>query len=174
MNIILPVWKPLYTVLRFFGFPVEWETSVGAVVFFEKNGIREYLVLKYPSGHYDFPKGHMEPGESESQTLLREVEEETGLSNVKISSERATIKYYYVAKGNEYRKRKKTGVGQYIFKQVHFYPAEAETKKVIISHEHVGYVWLTYKKAMRRVTFENAQAMLRMAEESRKKNARQP
>lgn len=164
MNIILPVWKPLYQVLRFFRFPVEWEVSVGAVVYYQHKGPKEYLVLKYPSGHYDFPKGHVELGETEHDTLRREVEEETGISDIIVEPKRGTIKYYYRAKGNELRKRKKDNKGYYIFKYVHFYPAESKTKKVIISHEHVGYVWLTYKKARRRVTFENARAMLDMAE----------
>lgn len=166
MNTILPVWKPLYIVLRFFGFPVEWETSVGAVIFHQHKGIREYLVLKYPSGHYDFPKGHVESGESEIDTLCREVEEETGLTGIRVLPTRGTIKYYYIAKGNELRKRKKSGVGHYIFKYVHFYPAEATSKQVILSDEHIGFVWLTYKKARRRVTFENARAMLDMAEQN--------
>jgi bis(5'-nucleosidyl)-tetraphosphatase len=164
MDIILPVWKPLYLILRFFRFPVEWETSVGAVVFYEKNGTREYLLLKYPSGHYDFPKGHIEKGETEHDTLRREVVEETGITDLTIIPSRRVIKYYYIAKGNEFRKRKKTGKGWYIFKQVYFYPAQATTKHVIISHEHTGYLWLPYKKARKRVTFENAQTMLDMAE----------
>lgn len=169
MNIILPVWKPLYLVLRFFRFPVEWEVSVGAVVFYEHKGIREYLVLKYPSGHYDFPKGHVEAGETEADTLCREVEEETGITDLTILPKRGTIRYYYIAKGNELRKRKKSGKGWYIFKYVHFYPAQTHTKRVALSDEHIGYVWLTYKKARRRVTFENARDMLDMAEGREKK-----
>lgn len=164
MNIILPVWKPLYLILRFLRFPVEWETSVGAVVFYEHKGIREYLVLKYPSGHYDFPKGHSEEGESEEETLRREVVEETGITDLTVLPKRGVIKYYYIAKGNEYRKRKKDGKGNYIFKHVYFYPAQTFDKNITLSHEHIGYVWLNYKKARRRVTFENARAMLDMAE----------
>lgn len=164
MNIILPVWKPLYLLLRFFRFPVEWETSVGAVIFYERKGVREYLVLKYPSGHYDFPKGHIEDGETEHDTLRREVEEETGITDLTILPERGAIAYYYIAKGNEFRKRKKSGTGWYIFKHVYFYPAQTATKSVTISDEHIGYVWLPYKKARKRVTFENARAMLDMTE----------
>lgn len=164
MKITLPVWKPLYSTLKFFGLPVEWEVSVGAVVYREHKGVREYLILRYPSGHYDFPKGHVEKGETEEETLRREVLEETGIEDITILPRRKTITYYYVAKGGELRKRRAQKKGYYIFKEVHFYPAQTETRKVALSHEHTGYVWLTYKKAMRRVTFENARKMLDMAE----------
>jgi 8-oxo-dGTP pyrophosphatase MutT (NUDIX family) len=164
MNIILPVWKPIYAVLHFFRLPVEWEISVGAVIYKEHKGVREYLILKYPSGHYDFPKGHVETGETEEETLRREVVEETGIVDLEVLGKRGTIEYYYIAKGNELRKRKKQGKGWYIFKQVHFYPAKANTRHIILSDEHIGYVWLTYKKARKRVTFDNARLMLDMAE----------
>jgi bis(5'-nucleosidyl)-tetraphosphatase len=169
MNMILPVWKPLYSILKFFGCPVEWEISVGAIVYRQNKGLREYLILKYPSGHYDFPKGHVEDGETEEDTLRREVEEETGITDLEIDPMRKTVRYYYIARGNEYRKRKKTGKGWYIFKHVHFYPAETRERKIALSHEHIGFVWLTYRKARRRVTFENARLMLDTAEEQARK-----
>jgi bis(5'-nucleosidyl)-tetraphosphatase len=164
MNNMLPVWWPLYRALQFFGLPVEWEISVGAIVFRQHKGLREYLVLKYPSGHYDFPKGHVEKGESEHETLRREVEEETGITDLRILDKRGVISYYYSAKGNELRKRKKDKKGYYIFKRVYFYPAQTQTRAILLSDEHIGFVWLPYKKARRKVTFENARVMLDMAE----------
>jgi 8-oxo-dGTP pyrophosphatase MutT (NUDIX family) len=121
------------------------------------------LVLKYPSGHYDFPKGHQEAGETEVQTLLREVEEETGLTNLYVINQKQTIKYYYRAKGNEHRKRKRSGKGSMVFKLVHFYPAEVNFAPVTLSDEHIGFKWMSYQKARRRVTFENAKKVLDIA-----------
>lgn len=156
----VPVFKPLYRALRVFGFPVVWEISVGAVVFREEHRERLYLLLQYPSGHFDFAKGHIEAGESEEMTLRRETAEETGITDLQVLRKRVSIRYFYVAKGNERRKRLRSGHGIWIFKQVHFYPARTETRTVKLSHEHIGFVWLPYKEALAKVTFANARRVL--------------
>lgn len=51
------------------------EKSAGAVIINDK----KVLLLHYSSGHWDFPKGHIEKGETELETAKREVKEETGL-----------------------------------------------------------------------------------------------
>ena len=81
----LPVWKPLYYLLKLFHRPVIWEVSVGAVVYRVENGRRLYLLLHYPSGHFDFAKGHVEAGETEEMTLRRETDEETGIRDLAVS-----------------------------------------------------------------------------------------
>lgn len=160
----LPVWKPLYFLLKILGLPVEWEVSVGSCIFLETPEGRRYLLLQYPSGHYDFAKGHVEEGETEEDTLRRETEEETGIDDLTILPKRVSIRYYYVAKGNERHRREEEGWGIYIFKQVHFYPAETKTSEVRLSHEHTGYLWLPYEEAVKQVTFENARRVIRMTE----------
>ena len=161
-----PVWKPLYLLLRLFGAPVVWEVSAGAAVFRVKDGRRLYLVLRYPSGHFDFPKGHVEKGETEEEALRRETEEETGIRTLRILRGRESIRYFYSAKGEEREKRLRTGRGLWIFKAVHFRPAETTESKVRISDEHIGFEWLPYDEARRRLTFENARRVLDMAEKS--------
>jgi 8-oxo-dGTP pyrophosphatase MutT (NUDIX family) len=54
------------------------EKSCGAVVFF-RNVQLKYLLLQYEAGHWDFVKGNVEPNESETDTVLRELKEETNL-----------------------------------------------------------------------------------------------
>ncbi len=56
------------------------EKSCGAVLFLEEDGIRKYLLIKNRSFHAGFPKGHVEYGESELDTVRREILEETGLT----------------------------------------------------------------------------------------------
>ncbi len=160
----LPVFKPLYFLLKAFGAPVVWEVSVGAVVFRMKETKRLYLLLHYPSGHFDFPKGHVEEGETEEMTLRRETEEETGIRDVSVLPHRVSIRYFYIAKGTEREKRQRSGRGIWIFKQVHFFPARTEMRDVAISHEHTGFLWLPYDEASRQVTFENARRVLRETE----------
>ena len=64
------------------GYNIEclYETSCGAVVFKMEDGIRKFLLIRNKrSAHWGFPKGHVEPGETEEETAIREVLEETGL-----------------------------------------------------------------------------------------------
>ena len=57
-----------------------YEKSCGAVVFRRYHGNTELLLIKHTAGgHWSFPKGHVEEGETEEQTAVREVLEETGI-----------------------------------------------------------------------------------------------
>ena len=53
------------------------EKSCGIVLFREEEGTRQFLLLHYPSGHWDLAKGHVEEGETEHETATRELLEET-------------------------------------------------------------------------------------------------
>lgn len=55
------------------------EKSCGAVIWRDRDGVREYLLARHNGGHWSFPKGHVEGGETEAETALREIREETGL-----------------------------------------------------------------------------------------------
>lgn len=56
------------------------EKSCGAVIFTKVDGERRYLLIKNRSLHAGFPKGHVEFGETEMETVRREILEETGLT----------------------------------------------------------------------------------------------
>ena len=58
--------------------PVQYEKSCGAVVFTRTGGVR-YVIVQSLEGYYGFPKGHCEGNETEEETALREILEETGL-----------------------------------------------------------------------------------------------
>ena len=158
----LPVNRLLYRVLTFLGFPTAWEVSVGAVVFRETpDRGRQYLLLQYPSGHFDFAKGHVEDGETEAMTLRRETQEETGLTKITVLETRMSIRYFYIAKGNEAAKRKEQKRGLWIFKEVHFYPARLDGDETVqLSHEHTNFVWLPYEEAVAKATFDNAKNLI--------------
>lgn len=59
--------------------PELYEKSCGAVVFTRICGESCYVIIESLEGYYGFPKGHCEAGETEQETALREVREETGL-----------------------------------------------------------------------------------------------
>jgi len=133
------------------------EKSAGAVVFF-MNSLeeREYLLLHYPSGHWDFPKGNIEPGETPLVTAYREVEEETGISKDKlllIENFRREISYYF------------TSHGTLVYKTVIFFLMRSLSKDVKLSWEHKGYKWLPYPDAIRLATFKTAKNLIRESEE---------
>ena len=135
------------------------EKSAGAVLFYISSNTIEYLLLHYEAGHWDFPKGAIETGESEIDTVKREVWEETGIKDIEIiPGFRKTIHYFY-------RKSR-----QLVRKTVVFYLARAPTQEVTLSYEHVGYVWLDYENAMRKLTFKTARDTLREAHEFLIKN----
>ena len=130
------------------------ERSAGAVVFYEDNAMpgRLFLVLHYPAGHWDFPKGAVEKGETEEEAARREIMEESGLRvGAFMPNFRKVIEYHY---------RRSEGLSH---KQVIFFLAKSDKKDVRISFEHSGYDWLTLDQALRRLTFENARNILRDA-----------
>lgn len=129
------------------------EKSCGAVVVFIENALVEYLLLRYAAGHWDFVKGNVEPNESEKDTVLRELREETGIvASRTIEGFRERIEYYYRRQGETIRK------------EVVFYLIEAQGKKVQISFEHIGFEWLDYRGAMEKLTFKNAKDVLQKAQ----------
>ena len=75
---------------------MNYEYSCGAVVFQRINGAPHYVLVRaknQPMGCHGFPKGHMEPGETEEQTALREICEETGLRVRLLPGFRAVTEY---------------------------------------------------------------------------------
>lgn len=129
------------------------EKSCGAVVYRLENGNREYLILHYSEGHWDFPKGHVEQDETEEQTARRETKEEAGIADLEFAPLfRETISYFYT---KEHRK---------IYKEVVFFLARTGGKEARMSDEHVGYGWLGYAEAVERLTHKNAKEILGKAE----------
>ncbi|TRO45558.1 NUDIX domain-containing protein [Candidatus Bathyarchaeota archaeon] len=128
------------------------EKSCGAVVFFKGVHV-DFLLLQYEAGHWDFVKGNVEPNESEIETVFRELQEETGIvATQTIDGFREGIQYFYRRQGET------------VQKEVIFYLIEADTEKVQLSFEHVGYAWLDYTEALEKLTFKNAKDVLKKAQ----------
>ena len=75
---------------------MNYEYSCGAVVFTRIDGVPHYVLVRakdQPEGCHGFPKGHMEPGETEEQTALREIFEETGVRVRLLEGFRAVTEY---------------------------------------------------------------------------------
>ena len=127
------------------------QKSAGAIVFRREEGKIYYLLLDYGK-HWEFSKGMVEQGETDEQTTLREIKEETGLVVELVQGFKESIKYFYFWEG------------QKISKTVIFFLAEAKSKDVTISHEHKGFQWLEFKEAMENITFKNSKDILEKAD----------
>ncbi|MDE6835197.1 MAG: NUDIX domain-containing protein [Ruminococcus sp.] len=71
-----------------------YEKSCGAIVYRKFHGNTEILLIKHiNSGHWSFPKGHVETGETEIETAKREIKEETAIDVIIDPTFRETVTY---------------------------------------------------------------------------------
>lgn len=130
------------------------ETSAGIVLFRKEGTKKMFLLLHYPSGHWDFVKGKMEKGENTRETAIRETREETGITDVEfLDNFEEWIQYNFQYKG------------ELVDKKVVFFLGETKTEEVKISEEHLSYAWKEYNEAMEKTTFDNAKTILTKAQE---------
>ena len=125
------------------------ERSAGIVLFREDSGKKLFLLLHYPSGHWDFVKGRIEKGEQEKEAAIREAREETGITDVEfIDGFEEKIHYTYQYDGKQVKK------------EVIFFLGKTKTSNVTISDEHLDHVWLEYDLAYSKTTYQNAKSLL--------------
>jgi 8-oxo-dGTP pyrophosphatase MutT (NUDIX family) len=129
------------------------ETSAGIVLYRKENTKNLFLLLHYPSGHWDFVKGKMEKNETTHETAIRETKEETGITDI-----------VFAEKFEEWIEYNFKYQGELVQKKVVFFLAETKTKEIKISHEHSGYIWMDYNASMEKTTFDNAKTVLTKAE----------
>ncbi|MBU2028517.1 NUDIX domain-containing protein [Patescibacteria group bacterium] len=148
-----------------------FEKSVGAVVFRRENNEIKYLLLNHGGDYWNFPKGHTEAKETNKETLRREIEEETGLTDVQIMpSFKHRAFYFYQAKGREKEERKVAGREINIFKMVVFYLAEAQNQDVHVSSEHTGFEWLKFEEALEKLQYKSSKKLLRKVQKELEKH----
>ena len=130
---------------------MEFEKSCGAIVFTEENGQRKYVVIRSVGGDYGFPKGHMEPGESERETALREIWEETGLACTLVDGFRAQ---------DAYPLPNKPGVR----KQVVYFLAEYSGQEIRLQPEEISGAYLVpFSRALELLPFPEMKRILKEA-----------
>lgn len=125
-------------------------TAAGIVVYrtTHDNSI-EFLLLRHPAGHWDFPKGRAEAGETKKETALRELQEETGISTTIIPGFEESFSYQIINPD-----------GIVVNKTVTFFVGKAKSHDIILSDEHHDFVWLPDIDAIEQVTYQNAKELL--------------
>ena len=123
--------------------------SVGAVIFRVVEGTAVYLLLKSGKGYWGFAKGHVEKGESDEETMRREVVEEAGITDLKLLPNfKEEISYLY--KEN----------GALVKKTAAYFLAQTQQINVKLSLEHNSYAWLAFNAAIELITHKTDREIL--------------
>lgn len=125
----------------------KYEKSCGAVIF---NGAGRILLIHQQKGHWGFPKGHVEKGETEEMTALREIKEEVGL-DVRIDTGFREVTTYSPYPG--------------VIKDVVYFIAHLAGKDNIKlqREEVIGYEWATPQGARNALTFRGDRELIEKA-----------
>lgn len=126
------------------------EKSCGAIILSSNNDNRKVLLIQHENGgHWAFPKGHVENGETEIETAAREIEEETGLQAEISTAFRKSVSY---------------SPAEGITKEVVYFLAFAANEDIQKQDAEVtDYLWLPMNDALAKVTYDNDKYILQTA-----------
>lgn len=130
------------------------EVSAGGIVF-RRDGQRTlYLLIRDSYRNWGFPKGHLEEGEAPADAAMREVGEETGLSDLELRAPIETIDW-------EFRFR-----GKRIHKTCHFFLIETPAHRTtpLRAEGITACRWASFEQAEQLIAYDNARAVLRQAQ----------
>lgn len=101
--------------------------------------LSEFLLMKHPT-RWDLPKGHVDPGETELQCALRELEEETSIqpADIQIDKDFLFESRYLV-------NQKRYGGKGIIEKTLKIFLARLLYPVDILVTEHDGYRWFEWQ-----------------------------
>ena len=132
--------------------PVE-ETSAGGVVFRRLEAGPVILVIKDAYKNWGFPKGHVEPGEDAAAAALREITEETGLTELVNHGRLQDIDWFFRFRG------------KLIHKTCSFFLVESPSGEPQPQHDEgiTACRWLGIEEALSTLSYANAREVLRAA-----------
>ena len=130
---------------------MQYEKSCGALVLRRGDDGRFYILMirHKAGGHRSFPKGHMEPGETEYMTAVREVYEETAVQ-IRIDTDFRKTVHYHPMPG--------------VFKEVVYFLTETAQSEIRPRQGEIAQVeWVPIDQAEASLTHENDKTVLRAA-----------
>lgn len=126
--------------------------SCGVIPYRVINGQRQFLLIQHKAGHWAFPKGHPEKGETDLETARRELAEETGISDVEIDREHPFKEHY------TFTKRDGTQVSKRV---VYFLGQVAANQAIVLQKTEVSdHAWGSSSQTLKRMSFDEGRALL--------------
>lgn len=129
------------------------EDSAGGVVVRRTASGPLFLLIRDPYHNWGLPKGHVETGESAESAARREVAEETGLAELELIDDVATIDWFFQDGGERVHK----------FCRFFLFGSEAGNARPETREGISECVWLPFAEAIERITYDNAREVLREA-----------
>jgi bis(5'-nucleosidyl)-tetraphosphatase len=111
----------------------------------------QFLLIRHWAGHWGFPKGHAEPGETAIATACRELEEETGIQSCKVLDDPVFVEQYSFTKKDN----------QCVEKTVTYFLGTVQSKAVTCQEKEIqDYTWVNFETALKTITFDQAKRIL--------------
>jgi 8-oxo-dGTP pyrophosphatase MutT (NUDIX family) len=130
--------------------------SAGGVVFQRAGDDVHILILQHEGGKWMLPKGTIEPGETPEAVALREVAEETGLSNVRVIGDLGQERYSFFWRTE----------GTYYDKIVHYFLLEFLGGEEVRPQREEGFIaaeWVNLDEALARIKYKETREIVSRA-----------
>lgn len=124
------------------------EYSFGIIPLRQKEGKWEMLLIQHQAGHWAFPKGHPEKGESSHASAERELFEETGLRVQRYLMQEGLKEHYFFMFNR-----------QRISKTVEYFVAIVSGEVQIQEDEIKDFKWVEVAEAEKFITFKEGKKM---------------
>ncbi|CAA9369030.1 MutT/Nudix family protein [uncultured Leptolyngbya sp.] len=127
------------------------DEAFGIVPILHTDTTDQFLLIQHHAGHWGFPKGHADPGESALQAACREFLEETGIADYSLIEGISFSEQYPFTRGR-----------QKFEKTVIYFLAWVQSATVHCQEKEIqAYVWADYEQAIARLSFDGAKQVLR-------------
>lgn len=126
--------------------------SCGVIPYRIVEGERQFLLIQHQAGHWSFPKGHPDEGETNLDTARRELAEETGIKAAQIDEDHPFEEEYTFTKRS----------GKQVSKRVVYFLGKVSSDQPVkLQEEEVSdYAWGSAKKTRKRMSFDEGRALL--------------
>jgi len=133
----------------------EKDKSYGVILILrKKNEEDKFLILHQTRGHWGFPKGHGEKGETPKESAIRELKEETGIIDIEFIDLPNILDRYLFKLG-----------GKHYDKTVEYFIAFTKSDKVVMQEAEIqNYKWTTFEEALKTFTFKETKNVLKIAQ----------